>query len=62
MLELARLLCGKHSSYQVWITFFDGEEAMKDGAIRIAATEPANGREVGHERRLAKIKRSCWRT
>jgi len=30
MLELARLLCGKHSSYQVWITFFDGEEAMKE--------------------------------
>src|ERR1700676_2840884 len=29
MLELARLLCGKHSSYQVWITFFDGEEAVK---------------------------------
>src|SRR6266849_1190881 len=29
MLELARLLCTKHSAYQVWITFFDGEEAMK---------------------------------
>ena len=29
MLELARLLCGKHSAYQVWITFFDGEEAVK---------------------------------
>src|ERR1700719_4455326 len=26
MLELARLLGGKHSVYQVWITFFDGEE------------------------------------
>src|SRR5258707_1282990 len=30
MLELARLLCGKPSAYQVWITFFDGEEAMKE--------------------------------
>src|SRR5216684_63000 len=30
MLELARLLCTKHSAYQVWITFFDGEEAMKE--------------------------------
>jgi glutaminyl-peptide cyclotransferase len=30
MLELARLLCPKHGSYQVWITFFDGEEAVKD--------------------------------
>ena len=30
MLELARLLCAKHGSYQVWITFFDGEEAVKD--------------------------------
>src|SRR6266446_1285240 len=29
MLELARLLCAKHGAYQVWITFFDGEEAMK---------------------------------
>jgi len=29
MLELARLLCSKHGAYQVWITFFDGEEAMK---------------------------------
>ena len=29
MLELARLLCGKQGQYQVWITFFDGEEAMK---------------------------------
>jgi hypothetical protein len=29
MLELARLLCGKHSVYQVWITFFDGEEAVR---------------------------------
>jgi hypothetical protein len=29
MLELARLLCGKHSAYQVWITFFDGEEAVR---------------------------------
>ena len=30
MLELARLLCSKHGAYQVWITFFDGEEAMKE--------------------------------
>lgn len=30
MLELARLLCPKGSAYQVWITFFDGEEAVKD--------------------------------
>jgi glutaminyl-peptide cyclotransferase len=29
MLELARLLCGKHGGYQVWVTFFDGEEAVK---------------------------------
>jgi hypothetical protein len=28
-LELARLLCGKRGPYQVWITFFDGEEAVK---------------------------------
>src|ERR1700730_7060124 len=30
MLELARLLCSKRGAYQVWITFFDGEEAMKE--------------------------------
>src|ERR1700732_391569 len=29
MLELARLLCGRRGGYQVWITFFDGEEAVK---------------------------------
>src|SRR6266446_243384 len=29
MLELARLLCGRRGPYQVWITFFDGEEAVK---------------------------------
>ena len=29
MLELARLLCAQHGKYAVWITFFDGEEAMK---------------------------------
>jgi glutaminyl-peptide cyclotransferase len=29
MLELARLLCAKRGAYQVWITFFDGEEAVK---------------------------------
>jgi hypothetical protein len=28
MLELARLLCPKKSNYAVWITFFDGEEAV----------------------------------
>src|SRR5713226_4034753 len=30
MLEIARLLCSKHGNYQMWITFFDGEEAMKE--------------------------------
>jgi glutaminyl-peptide cyclotransferase len=30
MLELARLLCTKRQRYAVWITFFDGEEAMVD--------------------------------
>src|SRR6266852_560431 len=30
MLELARLLCPQHGAYQVWITFFDREEAVKD--------------------------------
>jgi glutaminyl-peptide cyclotransferase len=30
MLELARLLCPKRGAHQVWITFFDGEEAMKE--------------------------------
>src|SRR5260370_33905000 len=29
MLELARLLCPRHGAYQVWITFFDGEEAVR---------------------------------
>jgi len=29
MLELARLLCAQHSPYQVWIAFFDGEEAVQ---------------------------------
>lgn len=29
MLELARLLCAKRGGDQVWITFFDGEEAVK---------------------------------
>jgi len=29
MLELARLLCVRRGPYQVWITFFDGEEAVK---------------------------------
>jgi len=30
MLELARSLCAKRGPYAVWITFFDGEEAMHD--------------------------------
>lgn len=30
MLELARLLCAQHGRYNVWIAFFDGEEAVKD--------------------------------
>ena len=29
MLELARLLCAQRSPYQVWIAFFDGEEAVQ---------------------------------
>lgn len=29
MLEMARLLCAKHSRYAVWIAFFDGEEAVR---------------------------------
>jgi Zn-dependent M28 family amino/carboxypeptidase len=28
MLEVARNLCGRHGRYQVWIAFFDGEEAV----------------------------------
>ena len=28
MLEVARTLCGKRGRYQVWIAFFDGEEAV----------------------------------
>ncbi len=28
MLELARLLCSQHGRYNVWIAFFDGEEAV----------------------------------
>jgi len=28
MLELARLLCTQHGRYNVWIAFFDGEEAV----------------------------------
>jgi glutaminyl-peptide cyclotransferase len=30
MLELARLLCAEHGRYQVWIAFFDGEEAVRE--------------------------------
>src|SRR5208282_4180282 len=29
MLELARLLCSQRSRYNVWIAFFDGEEAVR---------------------------------
>jgi glutaminyl-peptide cyclotransferase len=29
ILELARLLCAQHGPYQVWIAFFDGEEAVQ---------------------------------
>ncbi|HVS87104.1 MAG TPA: M28 family peptidase [Candidatus Acidoferrum sp.] len=29
MLELARLLCTQHGRYNVWIAFFDGEEAVR---------------------------------
>jgi glutaminyl-peptide cyclotransferase len=29
MLELARLLCSQHGRYNVWIAFFDGEEAVR---------------------------------
>jgi hypothetical protein len=50
MLELARVLCAKHGGYQVWITFFDGEEARP----RQSLWEPADGSEAGHERRPAK--------
>jgi glutaminyl-peptide cyclotransferase len=28
MLEMARVLCGQHGRYPVWIAFFDGEEAV----------------------------------
>jgi len=51
MLELARLLCRKRGAYQVWITFFDGEEAMKEwsdtdsryGSRQMAAKMAMNG-------------------
>jgi len=52
MLELARLLCPKKSNYAVWITFFDGEEAVnldwKDpdnryGSKQMAAKMAMNG-------------------
>ena len=51
MLELARLLCGKHGKHAVWIAFFDGEEAMKDwsetdsryGSRQMAARLAASG-------------------
>src|ERR1700680_4909795 len=38
MLELARLLCAQHSPYQVWIAFFDGEEAVPQWSDTTAAT------------------------
>ena len=51
MLELARLLCAKHSKHAVWIAFFDGEEAMKSwsetdsryGSRQMAARFAASG-------------------
>src|SRR6202521_3630862 len=51
MLELARLLCGQHNKYAVWIAFFDGEEAMKQwsdtdsryGSRQMAARLSAGG-------------------
>jgi glutaminyl-peptide cyclotransferase len=51
MLELARLLCPQHGKYGVWITFFDGEEAMHDwsntdsryGSRQMAAKLAASG-------------------
>src|SRR5258706_16142735 len=30
MMELARVLCAEPGGYQLWITFFDGEEARKE--------------------------------
>ena len=51
MLELARLLCAKRDRYAVWITFFDGEEAVKEwtetdsryGSRQMAAKMAMNG-------------------
>jgi glutaminyl-peptide cyclotransferase len=51
MLELARLLCPKPGANQVWITFFDGEEAVKEwsdtdsryGSRQMAAQMAMNG-------------------
>jgi glutaminyl-peptide cyclotransferase len=51
MLELSRLLCGKHGKHAVWIAFFDGEEAMKAwsetdsryGSRQMAARMAASG-------------------
>jgi Peptidase family M28 len=37
MLELARLLCPQHGKYDVWIAFFDGEEA-----VNLAWQDPDN--------------------
>ncbi len=45
MLEVARNLCGQHGRYQVWIAFFDGEEAVnlewKDPDNRYGSREMA---------------------
>jgi glutaminyl-peptide cyclotransferase len=45
MLEVARKLCGQHGRYQVWIAFFDGEEAVnlewKDPDNRYGSREMA---------------------
>jgi glutaminyl-peptide cyclotransferase len=51
MLELARLLCPQHGKYNVWIAFFDGEEAVKEwsdtdsryGSRQMAARFAAHG-------------------
>ncbi len=51
MLELARALCAKRERYAVWVTFFDGEEAMHDwsdadsryGSRQMAAKLAATG-------------------
>ena len=51
MLEMARVLCGKPQPATIWITFFDGEEALKEwtdtdsvyGSREMAATMALSG-------------------